>query len=437
MYRSLSLAFALSIALTACGPGGSNNGNNGNNGMTNNASNVDPNNSSNSSNVRPNNSNSSNVDPNSATNNPTNNGTNNPTNNASNNPTNNATNNPTNNQTNNQTTGDDILYAHERALWDEICDVIFECSDSPTASLFVTFYGGQYSDAADCKANPSASIVDPELHQSIDEGRTTIDDTALMECVTAAGDYYCDGNGTSTGVNSACQDVFQGTVAEGGDCITAEDCAAGTCDIGQGDCAGTCAPGSDCFGNTCDDTQYCDDVAQDCVDLKADGETCEGNGQCADGLGCYFADANASDGTCTPFGSAAQGDYCDVNSDCADGLVCTLDDTCEPYMLLADGEECEWFGDFPCEPGLACTDIDDTTFLGTCGAPQGDGESCFWDAECELGLWCDNDAGSCTPLLADGATCADDGECSTGYCAFADPDDATGTCETPGIVCPI
>ena len=216
---------------------------------------------------------------------------------------------------------------------------------------------------------------------------------------------------------SACERVLEGTLASDAPCLQSEECEGDLyCAYAPDntECYGTCQVLPPLCEGACNSEQYCDEFT----------ETCEAR--------------------------VAQGEDCDLDEMCMEGLECDYDTfTCEtavPYMepdpitRIADGEPCTYdYDEFTawCEQGKTCINVDITTYGGTCGAPLAEGEACTVTDECELGLRCfgvdflGEVKGTCGNYKEIGETCASSSECADGYCQ-------AGTCAAytaPGAAC--
>jgi hypothetical protein len=173
----------------------------------------------------------------------------------------------------------------------------------------------------------------------------------------------------------ACDDVFRGTVAAGGVCVTSTECAGG----------GRCLKSDSCTVSCCAGT--CEAVGAPI----AIGGACDilSSTPCVEGAYC------GNNGTCTvrqPVGAPCQG----ALHECVEPAVCL-------YLPDGSSETCTVISS---EPGAACVP----------GANYGCGRA---DETCNA------TASRCTKLAAPGANCQDSKDCvSYAYC-----DDAAGTCK--------
>lgn len=269
---------------------------------------------------------------------------------------------------------------------------------------------------------------DPDLDAAVAGGSVKYDEDAAEACLEAIRGAACT-SGFFQGVPSgACDDVFKGTVADGGACWIDEQCVSQQCEAAgcaEACCAGVCvaAPPPAAIGQPCGDGcvegAYCDALNDVCAALKGDGAACDGFDECAAGLGCLAGSCQKGPG---------EGEPC-LEFQCALPLACdpgTI--TCKP--LPGEGEACVAQAN-NCKIGLGC---DPATM--TCVAPGGVGSACagsFFNSGCAGETYCAIDqggtSGTCQPLKADGAACVDEGECKSRDCA-------NGACTTPQVCVP-
>jgi hypothetical protein len=192
------------------------------------------------------------------------------------------------------------------------------------------------------------------LESSIESGRAAIDGNAAATCVSAYDEIVAQINVGSVenidpGILAACQSVIVGKQAIGAPCAQPYECPAGASCVGKtGSTDGTCqnpAIGDACgngesesgeititmnFGNhpECATGAFCDsayqngEYTQSCVALKADGEDCFDEDECAVGA-CYL-------GQCSGAGPSPVGGECLTGDDCTGGHYC--DDSATPSV---------------------------------------------------------------------------------------------------------
>ncbi len=153
--------------------------------------------------------------------------------------------------------GDGTPSSPSEALDDAIqaqCQDLFNCQSSydPTmhdSETFAQFANG--SSEADCVTNIEALFgsAESQLEASVSAGRITFDAGDVQPCITMEEAFTCDQilgqNGMSTPDVPVCDDVFVGTVPEGGTCTTDNDCAGSDDECGSDGNGPTCVPLSD------------------------------------------------------------------------------------------------------------------------------------------------------------------------------------------------
>ncbi len=275
---------------------------------------------------------------------------------------------------------------------------------------------GGYPDMQTClDAQGTASDL-AQLTVSVDAGRVKYDADKASECLDGLSDQLSCQSLVDYGQQNtpeACDQVFTGTVAVGGECYASAECADnGTCDqtCGAGECcAGTCVAG--------DPTPDKADLGQDCT-----------NAACVDGLWCKTDSTNNTAVCAEPGGEGAA---CQGLSGCGADLACDGifgDGMC--VRPAKPGETCDPSQGFGI---LACARDDnycDTTD-NTCKTRVAVGQAC--DAQQDNCVdYASCDAGTCTQrpaendaCVADGPSCLGDLDCTNNVCAFPP---ATPTC---------
>lgn len=297
-----------------------------------------------------------------------------------------------------------------------------------------------------------------EMADLVASGRMEYDANAAGECI----DYFSTSE-CSLGVlfegPPACEEMFQGLVAEGQDCYREDECAEDLyCDSSSDNCPGRCRPYK-ALGQACLSSAECDpDVAECswrdgvCVEKGDLGDICE-DVDCKQGLRCDYdsypavcvrpgleGDACTSDYDCQGLlgciqsicrGPAGLGETCYAGEDygdlmfaCDTGLHCDVDiiqretiGTCRPKKSA--GAECIFY--FECVPYLLCigVEIDPVTqepTPGQCGQPLDAGAQCNTELgipECDYDSYCDEQTGVCTafPVLGDPCVYDEEPEC--------------------------
>jgi hypothetical protein len=317
--------------------------------------------------------------------------------------------------------------------------------DAPTPIEDVpAVYASAFCEQADACLGPLFDALFPgdcdvELRKQLEEGTIP-----LFEAGIASGTIVYHGEEVDAcrdelrrsgcaifdnGALPACERVFEGTVAIGGACSSAEECVGdGTCAI-DAMCPGSCVArggaGSDCVSESqCARGLVCNGGA--CSDPLTLGQPCEGD--CATGLACI-------DGFCASISAVldgALGDDCDgENFDlCDDGLHCAA------IGLAGDAVDWECVATYPaggtcqiaipegCPSGQRCDADPETTFMfdGTCVPLPDEGEPCeegILSASCQPGLVC---VGTCERQQHIGGACETDeycysNTCTAGFCA--------------------
>ncbi|MBU1535723.1 hypothetical protein KKF84_10410 [Myxococcota bacterium] len=118
-------------------------------------------------------------------------------------------------------------------------------------------------------------------------------------------------------------------------------------------------------------------------------------------------------------GSLAPGGVCIASEECADGYCnWTGDDSgvCVAYPQV--GEECDYYGNYACDPSLACNSA---VSPALCMEPMKVGDACltttYGSNECfGSAVYCVEATMKCAARKATGASCTDDPECLSDYC---------------------
>lgn len=317
---------------------------------------------------------------------------------------------------------------------DALCAPLTECL-GPFTSFFL---GGE-----DCSTQFALSFEDsvlPEAQASIDAGRTVYHGEKVQNCLDALETRGCDNLGDMT--PAACDEVFEGTVAAGGDCAADIECVGDAfCGSDGASCPGTCiarvAAGEDCMDDDdCSGALVCHNNT--CTTAPGNGEACEGTDgmDCRAGYACIGSN-DAEPGTCkaiATIASRAEGETCDLETAtlCTAGLACVIDsvEMGQPQFvcraIATAGQPCKVGLPSSCEAGHYCdADTMNMEFEGNCVASPSAGQPCrevgFDQLACAEGLVCLN--GQCTARKRLGATCSTDDECYSGACVV-------GRCET-------
>ncbi len=281
------------------------------------------------------------------------------------------------------------------------CTAVVDCDEVP--------------DTATCDA--SLTLESTELETVVAEVKAGIvkyDGGAADECLSFLTSNACTYRGAHA--TNPCLQVFDGTIAIGGDCLEDEACAGysaqtascvqttSTCDRSTSCCPGVCtavpakaAAGATCAtSNDCDTGLYCSDLTTTCKALVATaGGACEATDGCTDPMFCN-EDFQTMMGTCiTP---AASGATCDptVELACGDERQHCDATTMKCTDNAAIGAACSTT--IPCVADATC----DTT-SSTCVAIPGPGDACTTTTRCLGDLQCVSSV--CTLPASTAMTC--------------------------------
>ncbi len=313
-----------------------------------------------------------------------------------------------------------------------LCDVVSTC----LGDYYTLLLSGQ-----DCVTLNQRQIEQGDVsvvQSAIDAGTVTYHGDKVAACIAAIEAKGCDL--FSSRLPSECGAVFEGTVAEGGDCTINEECAGDNiCQFSGGACPGKCsaraAAGAACAADDdCQDGLTCQ--SQVCTAPAKEGAACGGTApDCLTGLYCAGADpTNGKPGACTKLSTvfnAAQGQPCDASKSqlCQVGSACevglsgtTVTYTCVPPV--AAGAACKLAFPTECPGGQYCNIPQSTPPVldGTCAALPGDGQDCTSTKACAAYTVCDSTTNKCVALQNDGSSCTDDNFCYSGHCV-------NGTCK--------
>jgi hypothetical protein len=262
------------------------------------------------------------------------------------------------------------------------------------------------------------------MDAAVSAGHVLYDPASLSDCVDGIRALSCDVL-THT-FPQACVDVLDGNVEIGGECTITAECE------GAAYCAGTL---------TC---------PSKCAALLNEGDSCDGDGECSDGLSC-------SGGKCRAASQAGEDCGGTSGKGCALGLNCKgatdtqigscvsnaeiqvgdEGDACEPGgALCKDGLSCVFAGNsmFHCEAAVAAggkchlglpgqcpnsqyCDATEVTAESTCRDLPGVDQPCVLNGLCKGGLVCVDDGGPvCRPIADNGTDCIADAQCRSGRC---------------------
>lgn len=268
-------------------------------------------------------------------------------------------------------------------------------------SVSIDDYAAKYLDAycaSAVRCNDSATIAECKATNSLDSdgfatlldavhgGTVDFDGGQAQACLDQVTAQNCEFDGFHT--TSACDDVFGGTVAQGGACAIDAECAGGA----------------------------------SCVQTDMN---CDPDMMCCPGTCGAPATTVASGGSCAAAGAeCAEGTYCNGQDICA-ALVTTAGTACDSFAACANPMICNVFADMP-----------------TCEKPAATGETCSPDAllACiDFNNFCDPMTLKCVANLAVGAACTQETNC-VGYATCVSGtcqknSGVGGTCSDTGVDC--
>jgi hypothetical protein len=243
------------------------------------------------------------------------------------------------------------------------------------------------------------------LVEAVERGTVEYDGESARECVDAIITDCAD-----LQEPAACDNVFRGTVAAGGACVTSAECVDRRC-LFTDTCTAAC-----CVG-TCEAVPPPAAIGAAC-DLLA-------STPCVEGAFCL-------DGVCTarrPAGAACQGS----SDECVEPAVCLypLDGsggTCT-VISTAPGAACIPNGNYGC--GREDETCNATTSLCTKVVPPG--AACQSSSDCVSYAYCDTAAGTCKARPKLGEACSN----STGAYCIGSLSCPNGVCvePAPGVAC--
>jgi hypothetical protein len=300
--------------------------------------------------------------------------------------------------------------------------------DGAAVNAACSFYVncGLIDDVSTCRGlDLDIGFLDPSLRAAVDAGKVIYHGDKARACLgTLPGS--CDRTDFDRNEGgSVCDQIFEGTVAGGGQCALDEECISQDCSVPacteaccQGTCVGDAAPVLPKVGESCAMTfecenSFCDFTTDICTAYRQLGEACTSTSECAMG-GCLNDVCTVLPDTGEPCVSTASGSQCRNLGD-----VCsTTTNTCVAFGL--EGDPC--LNERECSPLYECNASQVCTLRSTLGDtcdPQAFG--------CIDRSYCDETTLMCTAPKADGAACMNDEEC-TGDCDFN-----SNTCMTPPL----
>ncbi|MBI5497388.1 MAG: hypothetical protein HY904_20405 [Deltaproteobacteria bacterium] len=230
----------------------------------------------------------------------------------------------------------------------------------------------QFGDLTTCQARSKLGCED-----SFSANGTTATPAQTKACAEAYGSAAC-ADMFSAEPPQACKDMPAGTLANGAQCGSGEQCQSERCKESSTSTCGTCvAPvtaGGSCANNEpCNDGLTCAPNAT-CVAPGAAGATCGNNSPCKDPLVCRGGTCGAR----VAAGAACQPDIQDCDLTGADWLSCDQQtNTCKVIALVGSGQTCGLVNNayVMCAARGGCQASAGST-TGTCRAAAADGAAC-------------------------------------------------------------
>lgn len=324
--------------------------------------------------------------------------------------------------------GDVALEDVPEVLAPAYCGLLDRCGNPFVAQ----FLGG-----SDCVSGIIPTLEDTFVGRAqgaIANGTVIYHGELVENCVSAL-----EGTGCGTeALEDGCTDVFEGTVALGGDCGWDEECIEGYCSMTDGTCPGTCAARV-AAGAACSEAAACPAgftcSGGNCVALAREGEACGEAGVGCAGIDLSCVSAGAGGGNiCQSWDdilSGAVGEPCSLASSdyCDPGLACVFDGIVDGMAAfvcaerVGRGEACAVGVPNPCPDDQFC-DADGA--MGTCTDLPTVGEDCT--GTCQSGLRCvtyEDESRTCVEPRRLGTACMVSNECVSGRCE-------DGVCANPG-----
>ena len=323
--------------------------------------------------------------------------------------------------------------------------------DTPLSKLPQSFAGAICDALRDClgesklreltRREACESAVEAELRAkdfahmdgSVSAGRVLYNPKQLEACLDGIVGLGCDVLNHS--FPKPCPDVIDGNVESGGECVIGADCKGNAYCAGSATCPSKCAALLG-VGATCDGDGQCGD-GLDCIGGKCTapglaGDDCGGGSgkYCALGLNCKGA-TDTVVGSCVDNAAiqvGAENGECEPGGNlCKDGLSCVYDGSggfrCE--AAVASGGACHLGLPGQCPPEEYCNSTE-VTVASTCKKLPGDGQACVLNGLCKGGLVCvaGSGSGTCHAIAANGEDCVSNATCRSGNCS-------DGKCEPP------
>lgn len=315
------------------------------------------------------------------------------------------------------------------------CESLLRCPATSDNATSRVLFGTVPSCVAAVQRLGNNDIED--LQRGVREGRIRYDGVAAARCLDGVR-ARCD---VGLALDDLCGDVFQGTIASGGQCFRHEECAGDGYCRGSDTCPGVCTPRL-APGATCETDRQCQGSGGEpgaclnqggssrCVQLQSapaatEGQPCGivvGTGSsmgtrvaCGSTLYCR-REAGSRAGTCqrplTAGSPCRSGDACEGSNVCT-GSACrsftlqtTADAPCDQAMFTV----CSPLANLQCASGR-CASVG-TGELGSACA-TGDFAEIF---SCNGGLYCERTNRRCAARLAAGMPCTTDRACVSNEC---------------------
>ena len=317
------------------------------------------------------------------------------------------------------------------------CESLFRCAPTRDSASVRAILGTQSQCTTAVQRLGGADIAD--LQRGVREGRVRYDAAAAARCLEGIR-QRCDVN---LSLDELCADVFQGTVAMGGQCFRHEECAGDAyCQGTNAMCPGVCRPRR-APGAACETDRQCGGAGavpsrcvssngmfrcvqltqgaaategQPCGVIVAEGATTGQRVACATGLYCR-TQGGSGEGTCqrplTAGSPCRSGDACEGSSLCA-GNMCravTVQSAVGAPCGEAMFQACSPLANLTCTGG-ACASVG----TGAEGAPCMTGDL-YETFSCNPGLFCERATLRCAAKRATGSACVSDSECLSAECA--------------------
>jgi|GEM_PF-4326831 len=256
-----------------------------------------------------------------------------------------------------------------------VCERIFSCCPFLDRDRATRLLGasGEFSTEEECLLlitdAVDAQLTDESMTESLESGRRRYQADKVDDCIREIEAASCGDGLLPRDAESACAQVFEAQVEEGGDCTEADECRVGNClgvkrdndhTITQvGTCQST-VPGDDgeeCdamglfLGTMCTEENYCNLETFICQPKVEIGEACAENRECVRGAYC--------DESCkvqNTLGESCTKGSCDGQSYC---MLAGYDDErnrCAPRKIVSVGDVCdEGASDSQCQRGSYCS----------------------------------------------------------------------------------